>query len=364
MSCFGVLFQDTEVNNMNPMFIPPSSRVMLFFHPVKKRRTDQMLDRTVKTADILTRLSKGNILLAEGAMGTEMQGHGLEQGDCGEEWNVTKPDLVLEIHRAYVDVGADLIYTNTFGATELRLREHREKGRLEDLRRWDVDPDNLRDVTRLINVRATGIAREAIGDRNCFVAGDLGPTAGDKLITGAFQEETVSACYYEQGLFLKEAGVDLFVIETVFDPQESGLAYRAVQSLGLPILVSAAITRRNRQGDPATDFGLLVNQLPELYPEADVLGVNCGQDIDLTLEAIQQLSRCTDKPILAKPNAGVPEVVGRKVVYSLTPRDLADYTLRFVEAGANIVGGCCGTRPHHIAAMKAALMERGYSLNS
>ena len=305
---------------------------------------------------MITRLSRGEILLVEGAMGTEMQRRGLEQGDCGEEWNVTKPDLVKTIHRSYVDAGADLIYTNTFGATELRLREHREKGRLEDLRNWDIDPDQLRDVTRQINARATAVAREAIGDRDCFVGGDLGPAVGDKLITGACSEETVFASYRDQALFLKEAGVDLFVIETVFDPQESGLTYRAVQDLDLPVLVSVAITRRNQKGDPATDFGLLVEQIPELYPEADILGVNCGQDIDLTLVAIQRLSRLTSKPILAKPNAGIPEVVQKEVVYSLTSKDLADYAVRFVEAGATLVGGCCGTTPQHVAAMKAAII--------
>ncbi len=318
-------------------------------------------DKTVSTvemtaSDILSRLWKGEILLAEGAMGTELQKRGLEQGDCGEEWNATRSHIILEIHRSYVNIGVDLIYTNTFGGTELRLQEHREKGRLEDLRRLDVNPDDLREVTHLINVRGAEVAREAVGERNCLIGGDLGPAVGDKLITGVYSEETVSACYHDQALFLKEGGVDLFVIETVFDPQESVLTCRAVKDLGLPILVSVAITRSNECGDPATDFGILIEQVPELYPEAEILGVNCGQDIDLTLKAIQHLRRCTDKPILAKPNAGIPALVQNQVVYSFTPQELADYAVRFVEAGANIMGGCCGTTPEHIAAVKATIL--------
>ena len=309
----------------------------------------------IKPCNILERLSKGEVLLAEGAMGTEMQKRDLEQGDCGEEWNVTKPDLVQEIHRAYVEVGADLIYTNTFGATELRLGELRQKERLEELRQWGINPDQLREVTRVVNIRAAEIAREVIGDSSCCLGGDLGPAVGDKLFTGACSEEAVFNSYRDQALFLKGGGVDLLVIETVFDPQESGLAYRAVSDLELPILVSVAITRSNQRGEPATDFGILVDQVPELYPDADILGVNCGQDIDLTLEAIRRLRGCTKKPILAKPNAGIPRVVKDKVLYSLSPQDLAEYAAHFVEAGANIVGGCCGTTPEHIAAMKAAI---------
>ena len=309
----------------------------------------------INPCNILERLSRGEVLLTEGAMGTEMQERGLEQGDCGEEWNVTKPNEVQEIHRAYVEVGANLIYTNTFGASELRLREHREKERLEELRQWDIDPDQCREVTRVVNIRAAEIARQAIGDRNCCVGGDLGPAVGDKLLTGACSEEAVFNSYRDQALFLKEGGVNLLVIETVFDPQESGLAYRAVIDLELPILVSVAITRRNQRGEPATDFGLLVDQVPELYPDADILGVNCGQDIDLTLEAIRRLRGYTEKPILAKPNAGIPRVVKDKVLYSLSPQDLADYAAHFIQAGANIIGGCCGTTPQHIAAMKTAI---------
>ena len=109
----------------------------------------------------------------------------------------------------------------------------------------------------------------------------------------------------------------------MFDPQESTLAYRAVEDLGLPVLVSLAITRRSHLGRPATDFGILVEKIPELYPNADIVGINCGQDIDLTLEAVGALRDLTDKPILAKPNAGIPEYVKGKIFYSLTPDDLA-----------------------------------------
>ena len=306
-------------------------------------------------SDFLSKLSRGQVLVVEGAMGTEQQSRGLEQGDCGEEWNVTRPEVVAEIHCSYLELGVDLIYTNTFGATEMRLQEHRQKGRLEGIRDYGVDPDDVRETSRLINTQAAVLAREVIGDGECAVGGDLGPSAGDKLIMGLCSEESVRDTYREQAVFLKEAGVDLFVIETVFDPQESRLAYDALQDLELPVLVSAAITRRNNLGDPATDFGILVEQLPELYPEADILGINCGQDIDLTLEAIQRLRKCTDRPILAKPNAGVPQVVDGKVVYSLSPPDIGGYALRFVEAGATIVGGCCGTTPEHVAAIQAAI---------
>ena len=314
------------------------------------------LERTAPVQEgISERLARGETLLAEGAMGTELQDCGLEQGDCGEEWNISLPDQVRQIHRSYVEVGADVIYTNTFGGTELRLAEHRVKGRLGDLREHGIDPDDLREVTRLVNIQGAQLALEAFYDRPHLVAGDMGPAVGDKLINGIFTEEEVLATYRDQALFLKEGGVDLLAIETVFDPQESTLAYRACQDLELPILVSLAITRRNHVGQPATDFGILVDRIPELYPDADIVGINCGQDIDLTLEAIGTLRGLTDKPILAKPNAGIPEYVKGKIFYSLTPEDLAGYAKRFREAGANIIGGCCGTTPAHIAAMRAVL---------
>ena len=311
---------------------------------------------TIPTRDgIMERLARGETLVAEGAMGTELQECGLEQGDCGEEWNVSFPDRVREIHRSYVEAGADVIYTNTFGATELRLAEHRVKGRLEDLREHGIDPDDLREVTRLVNLQGAQLAREAFEDGLHLVAGDMGPAVGDKLINGLFTEEEVVATYRDQALFLKEGGVDLLAIETVFDPQESTLAYRAVEDLELPILVSLAITRRNHLGQPATDFGILVDKIPELYPDAEIVGINCGQDIDLTLEAVGALRDLTDKPILAKPNAGIPEYVKGKIFYSLTPDDLAGYAKRFAEAGANIIGVCCGTTPDHIGAMRAVV---------
>ena len=314
------------------------------------------LEMTAAARDgILERLARGEILLAEGAMGTVLQGRGLEQGDCGEEWNVSLPDQVREIHRSYVEAGADVIYTNTFGGTELRLAEHRAKGRLEDLREHGIDPDDLREVTRLVNLHGAQLAREAFEDGLHFVAGDLGPAVGDKLINGIFTEDEVVATYRDQALSLKEGGVDLLAIETVFDPQESTLAYRACEDLELPILVSLAITRRSHLGQPATDFGILVDKIPELYPDADIVGINCGQDIELTLEAVGALRGLTDKPILAKPNAGIPEYDKGKIFYSLTPDDLAGYAKRFREAGANIIGGCCGTTPEHIAAMRAVV---------
>ena len=234
------------------------------------------LEMTIPTRDgIMERLARGETLVAEGAMGTELQECGLEQGDCGEEWNVSFPDRVREIHRSYVEAGADVIYTNTFGATELRLAEHRVKGCLEDLREHGIDPDDLREVTRLVNLQGAQLAREAFEDGLHLVAGDMGPAVGDKLINGLFTEEEVVATYRDQALFLKEGGVDLLAIETVFDPQESTLAYRAVEDLELPILVSLAITRRNHLGQPATDFGILVDKIPELYPDAE----HCGHQL-------------------------------------------------------------------------------------
>ena len=304
---------------------------------------------------VLQRLSDGEVLLVEGAMGTEQQNRGLEQGDCGEEWNVDRPDLVMDIHRSYLKVGADLIYTNTFGATELRIAEHRVKGRLEGLRKYGIDPDDLQEVSRQVNLYGAKLAREAAVEETCLVAGNIGPSVGDKLINEVLTEEAVVAAYRDQGLFLREGGVDLLAIETVFDPQELMLVLRAVEDLRLPILVSFAITRRNHVGQPVTDFGILVEQIPELCPDADIVGINCGQDIDLTLEAVGLLRTVTDKPVLAKPNAGIPEYVKGKIVYSLGPGDLVDYARRFLDAGANIIGGCCGTTPGHIAAMRAVV---------
>ena len=291
---------------------------------------------TTETPTFEGLLEERRVLIADGATGTNYQSMGMEPGLAPEEWLFQAPDRVLELHRAFVDAGADILLTCTFGATSLRLQEGSLAGR-----------------AREVNLRAAEIAREGAGP-NRLVAGSLGPSGQLIEPYGLLDHDTAVAAYAEQAAALAEGGVDLLVLETIFALEEAVWAVEGIKSVSdLPLVVSFSsdMGTRTMMGLKPTDA---VNTIVPLGVSA--VGANCGRSLaDTDAVVTEVLAAAGDVPVWIKPNAGVPKVVGAEVVYEAGPDMLAEHVARYVEQGARVVGGCCGSTPEHVAAIAQAL---------
>jgi 5-methyltetrahydrofolate--homocysteine methyltransferase len=284
----------------------------------------------------LTRLNSGEVLVADGATGTNYQRIGIELGVAPEEWVFDAPNNVLALHRAFVEAGSDIILTNSFGATRLRLRESKYAGRAAE-----------------INRRAVELAREAASVREgVFVAGSMGSTG---LLMEPFGELTHAQAvenYSEQAAALSEAGADFLLLETFFSLEEALAAAQGIrQASALPLVISFSYD----QG-LFTMMGLRPRQAVEALAPLGVaaIGANCGKTLDAMEKVVEEIAATKSGiPIWAKPNAGLPK--GIPPEYLITPAEMADYVVRLVRAGAQIVGGCCGTTPAHVAAIAQAV---------
>ena len=281
-------------------------------------------------------LAARGVLLADGATGTNYQDKGLGLGVAPEEWLFDAPELVLQLHREFVMVGVDVVLTDTFGATPLRLADSLLAGRARD-----------------VNLRAVEIAREAAGD-SVLVAGCLGPTGQLTEPLGPLGPDACAAAYAEQAAALHEGGVDLLVMETFFALEEAVPAIRGIQSASdLPLVVCFSFDRGTftMMGASPRDFVEAVAPF-----EIAALGANCGRSLaDADAVVTELLAAAGDVPVWVKPNAGIPRMVGDQVVYEATPEILAEHMARYVKQGARIVGGCCGSTPAHVAAIAAAI---------
>ncbi len=285
-------------------------------------------------------LASGRVVLADGATGTNYFGMGLEAGDAPELWNADHPERVQELHRAFVDAGADIILTNTFGGNRHRLQLHRAEGRVAELNR-----------------RAAELAREVAdaAPRPVVVAGSVGPTGELMEPLGALTEDAAVAAFTEQITALREGGADVAWIETMSAPEEMRAAARAAIAVGMPYTITASFDTAGR-----TMMGVHPAELPaalaHLDPGPVAIGANCGvgaPDILITLLAMDGADG--DRRLISKGNCGIPEFQGSEIVYSGTPALMAEYAHLAVDAGAAIVGGCCGTSPEHLRAMRDAL---------
>lgn len=284
-------------------------------------------------------------LLCDGAMGTQLMLAGLEQGGCGEEWNVTHPDRVLAIQRRYAQAGADCIITNTFGGSRIMLNRHSHGDRAVEL-----------------NKAAVAIARESFGDRNGYVLGDIGPFGGLLAPFGDFTEEDVQTAFDEQAAALVEAGADAIIIETQTSLEELVIGINAAKKAGARCIIGSMAYDITLDG---TNFRTMMGVDPEkaaAFMEengANIVALNCGTGMDMerALAAVGRYRNTTNLPVMVQPNAGKPKLVNMKVVYDETPEQMVKGLLPLLQAGANIVGTCCGSTPEHTRAFRAVMDE-------
>jgi methionine synthase I (cobalamin-dependent) len=283
-------------------------------------------------------LSQNGILIADGATGTTLQQAGLPPGAAPERWNLENPDAVRTLHRQYIEAGANLILTNTFGGSRPRL-----------------EMEGLGAQVHEINLTAARLAREVAGDE-VLVLGDMGPTGELLQPMGKLSYEDAVAAFAEQATALAEGGVDAILIETMSDLNEAKAAVEgARQVTDLPILATMSFDTHGR-----TMMGVKpADAARELWAMGvDVVGANCGRTLSENLDAIRQMREALpEATLMAKPNAGLPHMEGSESVYDVTPETMADYARRFAELDVKIFGGCCGSTPQHIQAASQALRQ-------
>jgi 5-methyltetrahydrofolate--homocysteine methyltransferase len=280
----------------------------------------------------------GKILLSDGAWGTFLYQKGLKPGECPERWCLEHFPDVRDIAKSYIDAGADMVETNSFGGTRIKLKSY-----------------GLDGETAAINEAAARASREAAGDK--LVIASMGPT-GKLLIMEEVTEEELYDTFREQAVALEKGGVDAICIETMMDKDEASIAVRAAKENTNCEIICTFTFDKTVSGDYRTMMGTTPTEAASAVLEAgaDIIGTNCGNGMERMIEIVRELRGAyPDKPILVHANAGLPEMVDGENVYPETPEFMASLVPEIVEAGANIVGGCCGTTPAHITAMRRAV---------
>ena len=289
----------------------------------------------------LARLNSGEILVADGATGSNLQKMGLKPGRPPEDLIIDNPDLVYQLEKSFVDAGSDIILTCTFGGTRMRMKDSK-----------------YQDRTPEVNIRATEIARKAADSRNdgVMVAGSMGPVGALIKPYGPLDAEEVRATFAEQAKALAEGGVDVLLIETMFSFEETTAAFEGAKSVSdLPIVIYFSYDRGTR-----TMMGVKPKDVIKRYCEmgATMIGANCGTTLE-NMEAVVKEYAVTmpNVPFWVKPNAGVPhmDIETEQGVYDMGPEDVATYAKKYVELGARVVGGCCGNTAEHVAAIVKAV---------
>jgi 5-methyltetrahydrofolate--homocysteine methyltransferase len=289
----------------------------------------------------LERLNSGEILVADGATGSNLQKMGLKPGRPPEDLIVDNPDLLFELEKSFVEAGSDIILTCTFGGTRMRMKDSKYQDRAPE-----------------VNTRAAELARRAAASRNdgVMVAGSMGPVGALIKPYGPLDAGEVKATFAEQAKALAEGGVDLLLIETMFAFEETTAAFEGARSVtDLPIVVSFSYDRGTR-----SMMGVKPKDVIKKYCEmgATVVGANCGTTLEnMELIVKEYAATVPGFPLWVKPNAGVPhmDIETEQGVYDMGPDDMATYAKKYVELGAKVVGGCCGNTPEHVAAIVRAV---------
>ncbi len=285
---------------------------------------------------LLERLAAGERLVGDGAMGTLLLAHGLAPGEPPEAVTLSRPALLEEIARRYVDAGADLLETNTFGGSPLKLALH-----------------GLEHETETVNRTAVEATRRAAGER-AYVAGACGPSGRLLEPYGDTSPDAVYDSFRRQAAALIAAGVDCVCVETMTDLAEARLAVRAARDVSTRIPVLATMTFDPTPRGYFTIMGVSVAAAAAGLAEAgaDVIGSNCGNGVEHMVAIAREFRRHTALPLMIQPNAGLPRMVDGTTVYDETPEFMAEQARGLIDAGVAIVGGCCGTTPAHIAALR------------
>lgn len=295
--------------------------------------------------NLLAELNK-RPMLCDGGMGTQLIAAGMQMGESGEQWNLTKADAVRAIHQRYRDAGCDLITTNTFGGTSFALAKN-----------------GLGEKVAELNQAGAKHAADAAGDGG-YVLGDIGPFGGFLEPLGETEPGELKAMFKEQARALLMGGADVIVVETMSDPNEMRCAIQAAKEAGAEgdgvTVISTYAFERSQDGTFRTMMGVTVQAALEAAIEAgaDIVGSNCGTSLDLDdyVELAREMVKAAgDKPVIIQPNAGSPVREGDEIRYPATPQDMADVVSRLLETGVRIIGGCCGTTPSHLGEMRKAL---------
>jgi 5-methyltetrahydrofolate--homocysteine methyltransferase len=293
--------------------------------------------------DLLERLRAGEVLVGDGAWGTLLMAQGLRPGEPPEAFNLARPEALEEIARRYLEAGADLVTTNTFGGSPARLRQYGLEAR-----------------TEAVNRAAVEAARRAVGDR-AYVSASVGPSGYLLKPYGDADPAEIGAGFERQLSALAAAGADLVCIETMTDLAEAMLAVRAACQVapGLPVMATMTF-ERTRRGF-FTVMGVSIEQAVAGLGEAgaDILGSNCGNGSDVMVEIAREFRARTGQPVAIQPNAGLPEARGGTAVFPEDPAFMAARARLLLEAGVGIIGGCCGTTPDHVAALRAVVEQAG-----
>ena len=287
--------------------------------------------------ELMERVTAGEILVSDGATGTYLQANGLEPGGCPEEFNHSHGEVVQQMAANYFEAGSDMVETNSFGGSRYMLKKYDFGDRVEEWNRLGAE-----------HARSAAPAGR-------FVLGSIGPTGEFLEPNGEVTEEEMYEVFAEQARGLASGGVDAFCIETMSDIGEISLAIRAAKETGLPVFATMTFNKGPR--GYFTMMGITPAGAAEQLTAAgaDVVGSNCGIAIEQMIEIITDMRRATDKPMITHVNAGIPRIEDGDIVYPHTPEYMASLVPRLVAAGANIIGGCCGTGPDHIRAFCQAL---------
>jgi 5-methyltetrahydrofolate--homocysteine methyltransferase len=288
---------------------------------------------------ILEKLSHNDILLSDGAWGTFLQDKGLTPGECPELWNITHRNDVFDIAKSYLIAGSDIIETNSFGGSIFKLSLY-----------------GLGDRVSEINLAAAEISREAAGKEK-HVAGSIGPT-GKMLLMGDVTEKELYDGFREQAIALEKGGSDIIIIETMSALDEASLAVRAARKNTKCTVIITLTFSKTPKGEYRTMMGVSPLEMVSAMKDAGahIIGSNCGNGIEEMTGIVKEIRSADNKiPVMIQANAGVPELVNGKTVFRESPELMASYVPELVKAGANIIGGCCGTTPDHIKAIGRAL---------
>lgn len=277
-------------------------------------------------------IQSGRILVCDGAWGTFLHKKGMTPGECPESWNLTRPEDVLDIARSYIQAGADMIETNSFGGSRYKLKRY-----------------DLADQTSEINEAAARISRTAAGPLK-HVLGSVGPT-GIILMMGEVTSDKLYEIFKEQVMALEKGGADAIIIETMSDLEEAIIALKAAKENTRCEILCTMTFERTVNGDFKTMMGISPSEIPLKLKNAgaDIIGSNCGNGTRAMIDITKEFrSVTTDIPIIIQGNAGMPKYLKGQTIFEETPEETAGYVPDLLKAGANIIGGCCGTTPDHI----------------